>query len=89
MLFDRHFKPTCVQDHYYRYESYNAKHETITNARPSKCAYCWLKKAIARAARGSLKWKLHLRHEVSMSESCAFGSSYFSESLNREFSNFY
>ncbi|RBO98146.1 transposase [Rossellomorea aquimaris] len=38
--FDRHFAPTCVHEHSYRYDSYDKKHETIKYTRPSECADC-------------------------------------------------
>ena len=38
--FDRHFAPTCVREHSYRYDSYDQKHETLKYTRPSQCADC-------------------------------------------------
>ncbi|ALS78479.1 transposase [Planococcus kocurii] len=38
--FDRHFAPTCVREHSYRYDSFDKKHETLKYTRPSECADC-------------------------------------------------
>ncbi|WP_157185113.1 transposase, partial [Paenisporosarcina sp. TG20] len=38
--FDRHFAPTCVREHSYRYDSYDSKHETLKYTRPRECADC-------------------------------------------------
>ncbi len=41
--FDEHFAPTCVREHAYRYDSYDAKYETLKYSRPKECATCPLK----------------------------------------------
>lgn len=41
--FDEHFAPTCVREHSYRYDSYDAKYETLKYSRPKECATCPLK----------------------------------------------
>lgn len=41
--FDEHFAPTCVREHSYRYDSYDAKYETLKYTRPKECAMCPLK----------------------------------------------
>lgn len=38
--FDRHFAPTCIWEHSYRYDSYDATHETLKYTRPKQCADC-------------------------------------------------
>jgi len=38
--FDEHFAPTCVREHSYRYESYDAKYDTLKYVRPKECADC-------------------------------------------------
>jgi len=38
--FDKHFSPTCVREHSYRYDSYDAKYETLKYTRPKECADC-------------------------------------------------
>ena len=41
--FDEHFAPTCVRENAYRYDSYDAKYETLKYSRPKECATCPLK----------------------------------------------
>ena len=41
--FDEHFAPTCVREHSYRYDSYDAKYETLKYSHPKECATCPLK----------------------------------------------
>lgn len=38
--FDEHFAPTCVREHSYRYDSYDAKYETLKYVRPKECENC-------------------------------------------------
>ncbi len=38
--FDKHFAPTCVREHSYRYDSYDAKYETLKYTRPIECKDC-------------------------------------------------
>lgn len=38
--FDKHFAPTCVREHSYRYDSFDAKYETLKFTRPKECATC-------------------------------------------------
>lgn len=38
--FDKHFAPTCVREHSYRYNSYDTKYETLKYTRPSECKEC-------------------------------------------------
>ena len=38
--FDKHFAPTCVREHSYRYDSYDTKYETLKYTRPSECKEC-------------------------------------------------
>jgi transposase len=38
--FDKHFAPTCVREHSYRYDSYDSKHETLKYTRPRECGDC-------------------------------------------------
>ena len=38
--FDEHFAPTCVREHSYRYDSYDASYETIKYVRPKECESC-------------------------------------------------
>lgn len=42
--FDKHFAPTCVREHAYRYDSYDAKYETLKYTRPKECVDCPLAK---------------------------------------------
>ena len=41
--FDEHFAPTCVREQSYRYDSYDAKYETLKYVRPKACEDCPLK----------------------------------------------
>jgi len=38
--FDKHFAPTCVREHSYRYDSYDAKYETLKYTHPKECSDC-------------------------------------------------
>ena len=38
--FDCNFAPTCLREHSYRYDSYDAKYETLKYTRPKECADC-------------------------------------------------
>lgn len=38
--FDKHFAPTCFREHSYRYDSYDAKYETLKYTRPKECVDC-------------------------------------------------
>lgn len=38
--FDKHFAPTCFREHSYRYDSYDAKHETLKYTSPKECKDC-------------------------------------------------
>lgn len=38
--FDKHFAPTCVREHSYRYDSFDAKYETLKYSRPKECKDC-------------------------------------------------
>lgn len=38
--FDKHFAPTCFREHSYRYDSYDAKRETLKYTRPKECIDC-------------------------------------------------
>lgn len=38
--FDKHFAPTCVREHSYRYDSYDEKYETLKYTRPKDCKNC-------------------------------------------------
>lgn len=38
--FDKHFAPTCVREHSYRYDSFDAKFETLKYTRPHECKDC-------------------------------------------------
>src|SRR5699024_7267550 len=40
--FDKHFAPTCVREHSYRYDSYDAKYETLKYTHPKECSDCLL-----------------------------------------------
>ncbi|MEK5070875.1 IS1182 family transposase [Sporosarcina sp. FSL K6-1508] len=42
--FDEHFAPTCVREHSYRYDSYDAKQEQLKYTRPHECDDCPLAK---------------------------------------------
>src|ERR1700730_282906 len=37
---DKHFAPTCVREHSYRYDSYDKKYETLKYTRPKECREC-------------------------------------------------
>lgn len=50
--FDKHFAPTCVREHSYRYDSYDAKYETLKYTLPIECKECPL-------ARDSLCQKVY------------------------------
>ncbi|MEN1968894.1 IS1182 family transposase [Lentibacillus sp. N15] len=38
--FDKHFAPTCFREHSYRYDSFDAKYETLKYTRPNECSDC-------------------------------------------------
>ena len=38
--FNQYFAPTCVREHSYRYDSYDAKYETLKYTRPNECKDC-------------------------------------------------
>lgn len=38
--FDKHFAPTCVREHSYRYDSFDPKYETLKYTRPKECKEC-------------------------------------------------
>lgn len=38
--FDKHFAPTCVRDHSYRYDSFDAEYDTLKYTRPKECSDC-------------------------------------------------
>jgi transposase len=38
--FDKHFAPTCVREHSYRYDSFDTKYETLKYTRPKECKEC-------------------------------------------------
>jgi len=38
--FDKHFAPTCFREHSYRYDSYDAKYETLKYTSPKECSDC-------------------------------------------------
>lgn len=38
--FDKHFAPTCFREHSYRYDSFDAKYETLKYTRPKECKDC-------------------------------------------------
>lgn len=42
--FDKHFAPTCFREHSYRYDSFDAKYETLKYTRPKECSDCPLAK---------------------------------------------
>lgn len=42
--FDKHFAPTCVREHSYRYDSFDPKYETLKYTRPKECHECPLAK---------------------------------------------
>ncbi|SLL32708.1 Uncharacterised protein [Mycobacteroides abscessus subsp. abscessus] len=35
--FDKHFAPTCVREHSYRYDSFDHQYETLKYTRPKEC----------------------------------------------------
>src|SRR5699024_2110555 len=37
---DKHFAPTCLREHSYRYDSYDSKYETLKYTRPKECIDC-------------------------------------------------
>jgi transposase len=38
--FNKHFAPTCVREHSYRYDSFDPKYETLKYTRPKECMNC-------------------------------------------------
>lgn len=38
--FDKHFAPTCFREYSYRYDSFDAKYETLKYTRPKECKDC-------------------------------------------------
>jgi transposase len=38
--FDKHFAPTCFREHSYRYDSFDARYETLKFTRPKECRDC-------------------------------------------------
>lgn len=41
--FDQHFRPTCVREHSYRYDSFDEKYQTLKFTRPKECETCPLR----------------------------------------------
>ncbi|WHY48249.1 transposase [Lysinibacillus pakistanensis] len=41
--FDEHFRPTCVREHSYCYDSFDEKYQTLKFTRPKECASCPLR----------------------------------------------
>jgi transposase len=41
--FDEHFRPTCVREHSYCYDSYDTKYKTLKFTRPKECEACPLR----------------------------------------------
>lgn len=41
--FDEHFRPTCVREHSYCYDSFDEKYQTLKFTRPKDCATCPLR----------------------------------------------
>ncbi|WP_375199215.1 transposase [Lysinibacillus sp. RS11] len=41
--FDENFRPTCVREHSYRYDSFDEKYRTLKFTRPKQCATCPLR----------------------------------------------
>ena len=42
--FDEHFRPTCVREHSYCYDSFDEKYQSLKFTRPKECATCPLPK---------------------------------------------
>lgn len=42
--FDEHFRPTCVREHSYCYDSFDEQYRTLKFTRPKECATCPLRK---------------------------------------------
>ncbi|HWL23338.1 MAG TPA: transposase [Ureibacillus sp.] len=42
--FDAHFRPTCVREHSYCYDSFDEKYRSLKFTRPKECATCPLRK---------------------------------------------
>ncbi|WP_156857301.1 transposase, partial [Oceanobacillus sp. AG] len=38
--YDKHFAPTCFREHSYRYDSFDAKYETLKYTSPKECREC-------------------------------------------------
>ncbi|WP_416147930.1 transposase [Salipaludibacillus sp. HK11] len=38
--FDKHFAPTCVREHSYRYDSFDKKYQTLKFTQPKECGEC-------------------------------------------------
>jgi len=38
--FNKHFAPTCVREHAYRYDSFDSKYETLKYTQPKECKNC-------------------------------------------------
>lgn len=41
--FDEHFRPTCVREHSYRFDSFDEKYRTLKFTQPKECATCPLR----------------------------------------------
>lgn len=41
--FDEHFRPTCVREHSYCYDSFDEKYKSLKFTRPKECATCPLR----------------------------------------------
>ncbi len=41
--FDQHFRPTCVREHSYCYDSFDKKYQSLKFTRPKECATCPLR----------------------------------------------
>src|SRR5690625_6808830 len=55
--FDKHFAPTCFREHSYRYDSYDAKYETLKYTSPKECIDCPLaNEGICQGTVDTLFW---------------------------------
>ncbi|MFB5663137.1 transposase [Alteribacillus sp. HJP-4] len=59
--FDRHFAPTCVREHSYRYDSFDPKYKTVKYTRPKECKDCPLAHDSLCQKVFKMKIETHLR----------------------------
>lgn len=77
--FDCNFAPTCLREHSYRYDSYDAKYETLKYTRPKECADC----PLANEGICQKVYKVKITTDLRKYSAPARGSKAWKKLLNR------